>query len=219
MKNYAIILASGSGKRFNSKLPKQFLDLNGKTVIEHSIEKFEENKCISDIVVVINPDFKDYFKKLISNKNYKKIIAVVIGGKTRFESSFNGINAIKENEANVLIHDAARPFITDEIISNSVKALEKYSAINLCIPITDSIIKTNDGKFIYKVCNRNDFMFVQTPQSFKLSLIKKAYNLAIKENKTDFTDDASVVSYFALEKVYILEGSKENTKITYPEDI
>ena len=215
MKNYGIILASGSGSRFNKDIPKQFVKIANKTILEHSIEVFEKSDSIDEIIVVINPDFKDISQKIIQKNNYKKVTKILNGGAIRKESSYIGISSIDDKEANILIHDCARPFVTKEIIEKCTKALEKYSAAVVAIPTTDTIFTIKDNK-ILSIPNRDELMCAQTPQCFKLSLIKKAHEMS--KNDENFTDDCGLIIKNNLASIHIIQGSSDNIKITYESD-
>jgi 2-C-methyl-D-erythritol 4-phosphate cytidylyltransferase len=219
MKYYAVILASGSGNRFNSDIPKQFYKIKNKTILEYSIEAFENNKNIDFIIVVSNPNFMDLTKEIIDKNNYKKVIKLIEGGKTRQESSFNGVFAIEEDEAKVLIHDAVRPFISDEIINDCINSLKEYDAINVAIPCSDTIVEVDEDNVVKKVLNRNSLRRCQTPQCFDLNIIKKAHMLARKDNFSSATDDCSLILKYNLSAIYIVNGSEKNVKITYKSDI
>ena len=216
MKNYAIILASGKGTRLGTKKPKQFLKISGKTILEHTIEAFQKSEFIDFIIVVIEPEYKNFAQKILLNNKYNKVIKIISGGKIRKESSFIGVNSIEQKEANVFIHDCARPFVSQEIIKNCAEALKKYNAVNVATPVTDTIISVKNN-FIENVPERKNLMQSQTPQCFKLSLIKKAHELSKKDN--NFTDDCGLIIKYNLSDIYIVEGSTENIKITYPSDI
>lgn len=216
LKNYAIILASGSGNRFGAKLPKQFVKINKKTILERSIEIFENCKEIDNIIVVITPEYINKAKKIIQKNKYKKIEYILPGGEIRKDSSFIGVSAINEKEANVLIHDCARPFVSKEIIKNCIKALDKYKAVGVAVPSTDTIIEVKNN-IINNIPERKNIMNIQTPQGFKLSLIKKAHELSINDN--NFTDDCGLIIKHNLAKIFIIEGDKYNIKITYPNDL
>lgn len=216
LKNYAIILASGSGNRYGSDIPKQFTEISGKTILERSIEVFEEANVVNEIIVVITPEYRDLAENILSKNNYKKIRHLLNGGSTRKDSSFIGINSIKEDDANVLIHDCARPFLTHKIITDCIEALKKYDAIGVAIPLTDTIIEV-DNNLITKIPERSKLMQIQTPQGFKLSLIKKAHELS--KNDQSFTDDCGLIIKHNLADVFVIQGDIENIKITYPNDI
>lgn len=216
MKNYGIILASGTGNRYGSDVPKQFIKIAGKTVFEHTVEVFENAKEINEIIVVITPDYRHFAEELIIKNSYKKVAKLLNGGNTRKESSSIGIGSINDEEANVIIHDCARPFLSQRIINDCVKALETYNAVDVAIPSADTIIKVKN-KVIEKIPERKYLMRGQTPQCFKLSTIKKAHELS-KED-TNFTDDCGLIVKYGLGDVFVVDGEGENIKITYPEDI
>ncbi len=216
IKNYAVILASGKGSRFNSSQMKQFIKIKNKTLLEYSIEAFEKVDLIDEIILVITPNFEKEAEKIILKNGYKKIKKILAGGKIRKESSYIGISAIEEDEANVLIHDCARPFVSKKIIEDSVMALETHKAAGVGIYSTDTIVSMKDG-FISEVLERKSLRKIQTPQSFKLSVIKKAHELSL--GNENFTDDCGLVLEHKLAKIYMVEGDENNFKITYPNDI
>ena len=216
MKNYGIILASGTGNRYGSDIPKQFVKIAGKTVFEHTVEIFERAPEIDEIIIVITPEYRHFAEDLIIKNNFKKISKLLNGGETRKESSSIGIRSIDDEEANVIIHDCARPFLSQRIIKDCVKALEKYNAVDVAIPSADTIIKVKDN-LIEKIPERKYLKRGQTPQCFKLSTIKKAHELS--KNDSNFTDDCGLILKYGLGEVYVVDGDGENIKITYPEDI
>jgi len=216
MKTYAIILASGNGSRYKNSLPKQFVKIAGKTVLEHTIEIFENSDKIDSIIIVITPEYRELAESILLKNNYKKIAKLLTGGATRKESSYIGVRSIEEDEANVVIHDCARPFLTQKIINDCMKALSQYDAVDVAIPSADTIIEVEDS-FIKNIPDRSRLMRGQTPQCFKLSVIKKAHDLS--KNDTNFTDDCSLILKYGLGKVFVVTGDIENIKITYPSDI
>lgn len=216
MKNYGIILASGTGTRYKSDIPKQFVKIAGKTVLEHTLDIFEKSPSIDYVILVITPEFRQIAEDILLKSNYSKVIKLLNGGETRKESSFIGISSIEEDDANVIIHDCARPFLTERIIRDCVNALEKYDAVDVAIPSADTIIKVKD-KLIEQIPERKTLMRGQTPQCFKLSLIKKAHELS--KGESNFTDDCGLIVKYNLAEVYVVEGETENIKITYPSDI
>jgi len=219
MKNLAIILAGGSGSRLKQETPKQFLKLAGKLIIEHTIEKFENHEDIDSIFVVTNPMYYEKTVEIVEKNNYKKVRKILKGGKTRQESSYIGISAASDEFENVLIHDAVRPFISKEIIDEIIEKLNDYSAIDVAIPSPDTIIKVDDKNIIKDIPERKYLRRGQTPQAFKLKFVKKAHNLAIKDNFLNATDDCSLILKYGLSEIYVVDGSDFNIKITYPIDI
>ena len=218
-KVYSIILASGKGERFDYYKPKQFIKIAGKTLLEHTLDAFENNSAIDEIILVINPLCKDLTENIIINNHYKKIKKILNGGETRKESSFIGINSINEDDAKVLIHDAVRPFVSDRIINECVEALDRFSAVDVAIKSADTIIQINDKHIINNIPQRNYMMRGQTPQAFRVGLIKKAHELSQKEENFEFTDDCGLIVKYNLADVYVVNGEETNIKITYPEDI
>lgn len=215
LKNYAIILASGSGSRFGASLPKQFVEIAGRTILERTIDIFEMNEYMDSIILVVTPEYKDIVLKLLAKNSYKKIEKVLDGGKTRKESSSIGVKAVDESEANLFIHDCARPFLAQSVLNKCVLAMENNLAVDVAIPSTDTILEVKDG-FIQKIPERKFLMRSQTPQCFRLSIIKKAHEISV--NDIDFTDDCGLVLKYNLASIYVVEGNVENIKITYPTD-
>lgn len=217
MKNIAIILASGTGSRSGLNIPKQFYKIKEKSLLEYSIEAFETNKNINEIIVVSNPNFIDLTNEL--SKKYSKVVNVISGGETRQQSSYNGVMSIIDGEVNVLIHDAVRPFVTQKIINECIEALSKYNAINVAIESSDTILEIDENNFIKSIPNRKNIRRVQTPQCFKLDLIKNAHNLAVNDKDFQPTDDCGLVLRYNLAPIYIVKGDETNIKITYPSDL
>lgn len=210
---YAVIVAGGSGSRMKSSIPKQFLLLNGKPILYHTIKAFFQSFEDIKIIVVLPKEFlkeNDYTNSLAENINEIQFIA---GGKSRFESVKNGLNAIENNEGIVFIHDGVRPFISKNLIENCFnKAKEKGNAIP-CVSIKDSlrIIEKNENKYL----DRESVKAIQTPQTFQISIIKKAFE---QEYNPSFTDEATVLESIG-EKINLIEGAEENIKITTPFDL
>ncbi len=216
MKNISIILASGTGSRFGSSLPKQFVKLAGKSVFEHTIEIFEKSNLIDEIVLVVTPQYEHLAEEILLKNSYKKVSKLLKGGATRKESSSIAVASITETEANLIIHDCARPLLSQKIIKDCVKALESHKAVDVAIETADTIIKVKDD-FIESVPQRSTLMRGQTPQCFKLSLIKEAHRLA--KDDEDFSDDCGIVLKYNLADVFVVKGDEANIKITHKEDI
>ena len=219
MKNIAIILASGIGARLGLDIPKQFYKIKGKSVLEYSILAFHNNKKIDEIIIVSHPNYISIVKKIVEKGDYKKVTKIVSGGKTRQESSYNGIFSIEETNANILIHDSVRPFVSNRIINDCINALNEYNAINVAIDSSDTIIEVDEDNCIKNIPLRKSLKRVQTPQGFKLEIIKKAHELAKNNENLTFTDDCGIVQEFKLAKIKVIKGDENNIKITYPTDI
>ena len=145
MKNYAVILASGKGTRYGSEIPKQFVKISGKTIFEHAIEVFQKSEFIDYIVIVVTSEYRDYAEEILLKHNYDKVIKLLNGGEIRKESSYIGVNSIEDKEANVLIHDCARPLVTQKIIKECVESLKEHNAVNVAIPVTDTVINVKNN--------------------------------------------------------------------------
>ena len=217
MKNVALILASGSGLRCGGDIPKQFVDINGKCVLQHTTEKFQQHPSIDSIYVVTNPEYVEKTKMLLSD--YSKLADVVSGGKTRKESSYNGVYAIREEECNVLIHDGVRPMVSAEIISSCIDALGEYFAVCAVTDSTDTVYIVNDSNEISEIPQRKTIKCAQTPQCFRLSLIKEAHRLAKNDEGCVVTDDCGLIKYYKLAPIATVKGGAENIKITYKTDM
>ncbi len=215
MKNIALILASGTGERSGLNQPKQFFEVGGKTLLEHSVEAFERHSEIDGIIVVSHPDFLEKTKGVVCR--YSKVLKVIAGGATRQESSYNGVFAIDDAE-NVLIHDAVRAFVSENIISVCLEGLNEHKAVCVAIETSDTILEVDDNGRIVSVPPRKTLRCAQTPQCFKLDLIKQAHKLA-KQNGLVVTDDCGLILASNLSDVYVVQGSPDNLKITYPRDL
>ena len=206
MNNCVIILASGDGTRMNNDIPKQFMQINNKMIIEYSIIEFLKNDMIDEIIVVSKQDWIEKIKKKYKN------IKIVAGGKTRSESSYIGLSSCGENIENVLIHDAARPFVNQNLIKKCIENLKKYDAVVPIVACTDSVINCIDINYI----NRDEIKFIQTPQGFKLNKILNAYNSLDKI----YADDFSVLLNEKKNLKYkFIKGSNKNIKLTKSEDL
>ncbi len=214
----AVLLAAGSGERFSREVPKQLLKVAGVTVLEHSLRAFESHELIDQIVVVTRADLIQDVRAIISNK-YPKVIKVVQGGERRSDSSLAAIKAIdRDDSEKVLLHDAVRPLVTHAIITESIRGLDVYEAIDVAIPASDTIIETSDG-VITSIPNRENLRRGQTPQGFRLGVLRKAYSLLEGDGTLMPTDDCGVVLHYLPEvSIGVVEGSETNIKLTYPID-
>ena len=237
MYNIAIILAGGIGARVGGTLPKQLLPLaDGRSVLEHAVSAFEQANCIDEVFIVMHPDYIMHAEQMLLANAWQKVRHIIPGGKERWESSVNAISQVrgerlkvKGDEVNLLLHDAARPFVSQEIIANVCEALKEHEAVVVAIPSTDTVYEMKDGK-VARIPNRATIMRAQTPQAFRLPLIAKAYAKAL--DVTDLrtatcatahlpaTDDCGIVHEHMPEvPIYIVEGEEHNKKITFKEDI
>ena len=224
MKTIAAILAGGSGKRLGGNLPKQYLTLRGKLVIEHTVEAFQQNPSVDGIIIVVHPDYVTFVRGLVEANDWIKVHQVVEGGKERSDSSLAAIAACQNQygeatDINLLIHDAARPLVSQRIITDVISALDCHKAVNVAVPSRDTILEC-DADYITHIPERSRFMLAQTPQGFRLSTIRQAFLLALQDPCFSVTDDCGVVSrYLPEERIYIVQGDYSNMKITFPTDL
>ena len=215
----AIVLAAGQGKRMGTKVQKQYLEISGKPVLFYSLDAFQRSNIIDEIILVVGENQEDYCKKEIVEKyGITKVSKIVKGGSERYYSVWNGLQAMSE-DGYVFIHDGARPFVTEEILSRVYDAVQTEKACVVGMPVKDTIKIAEDNKFAKETPNRNYVWMVQTPQVFEKSLVKEAYSLLMEQEIIQVTDDAMVVEKMLNRNVKLVEGSYENIKITTPEDL
>lgn len=210
---YAIIVAGGKGLRMQSDVPKQFLPLCNRPVLMHTLERFI---ACEEIILVLPSEQIDYWRALCAEHQFDLPHRVVSGGVTRFHSVQNGLEALGDlSDALVAIHDGVRPLVSAEIVEQAYRAAEQYGAALPYTEVVDSLRRRITGERSLAVV-RSEYIAVQTPQVFRLELIRSAYALPYRE---DFTDDASVYEASALGEVTLVLGSSENIKITSPKDL
>ena len=213
----AIVLAAGSGRRMGADVPKQYLPLAGKPVMVHSLETFEKSP-VKGIVLVVAPGEVEYCRREIVEKYHiSKVISIVEGGEERYDSVYRGLLAAKSDY--VLIHDCARAFLTQNIISRAIDSVIAYKACVVGMPVKDTIkISDRDG-YVSDTPDRSLMWSVQTPQCFAYDVILEAYEKLQHTDKTGVTDDAMVVEQMLHVPVKLIEGSYDNIKVTTPEDL
>ncbi len=217
--NSLILLAGGSGKRAQQNIPKQFIELDGekKTRLMYLQYPYTSVKNINfDEVIIVAPiEWKDTLEKELSSTNINVICKVVEGGYTRSESSYLGLQACSAKCEKVLIHDAARPFVSKEIYDSCIEYLDRYDSVIPIIPSKDTSIYFNSSKDMDFI-NRNKIRLVQTPQAFKYDIIMEAY----KNQKAEKTDDLQILlNYKPKANIKFIEGSEKNFKVTTKEHI
>ena len=215
--NSVIIVAAGSGKRMQRNINKQFIKLNEKEIISHTIDAFYKNKNIDEIIVCIKQEEEEFFKKQILEKNDFKNIKIAYGGKERQDSVYNGLKLLDEKCDVVLIHDGARPFVSNKTIDTCIEEAKEHKAIVVGVPVKDTIKVIDDSNNIVDTPNRSVLWAVQTPQTFDYNILLNAYEDAFKSGFYG-TDDAMLVERIG-HKVKMVEGSYNNIKITTKEDL
>ena len=221
-KNIAVIFAGGSGTRMNAKtLPKQFLQMNGKPIIIHTLEYFENCKEIDGIVVSCIDGWQDYLKEFIHKFHITKVKQIVVGGKTGQESIYNAISAAgdlyPEEDTVVLIHDGVRPLITEELILENIKTVRSFGTAITVSPVTETVVVANQEGYLDNVVERNQCFHAKAPQSFYLKDILSAHKKAIEDGNLEMIDSATLMSHYGYQ-LHLVEGNVENIKITNPAD-
>ena len=221
----AVLPAGGLGKRMGGNIPKQLMQLGGKPVYQYSLETFLKMDEIAEVVMAVPADWKDYFEKEIeawisASENVEKFrtkLKIVLGGKERWQSVENGVNALTSNAEYVLVHDVARPFISEKIIRDICETLVNKGSCLVAKPAIDTIKIASDGR-VESTIDRNKVWLAQTPQAARIDLLKSLY-ARIEKEPLNFTptDEASILEFFG-EPVYIVKGESANDKLTTPED-
>jgi 2-C-methyl-D-erythritol 4-phosphate cytidylyltransferase len=222
MHTVAVVLAGGSGERFGTSVPKQLLPLAGRPVIEHSVAAFEQAPGVDAILVVSAASHARQAADALAGNGYHKLTKVITGGRTRVESTRRAIEELGSAECDVLFHDAARPLVDQQTIAGCVAALAGHRAVGVAVPSSDTIAVVSDG-VVAGVPRRDSLVRCQTPQGFRLSVIRKAHQLAAADPRfgdLPATDDCGIVLRYLPEvAVHITAGSERNIKITYPRDL
>jgi 2-C-methyl-D-erythritol 4-phosphate cytidylyltransferase len=219
MRTVAAVLAGGTGRRTGLATPKQLLMIAGKTVIERSVAAFSAAPQIDEIIVVMTPGRTGEVAELLDRGGHHKVSRVIEGGLARSDSAQRALAALGDDECDVLLHDAARPLVSQQIIDGCVTALKAYRAVGVTIPSADTIVVTADG-VIRHMPSRDGLHRCQTPQGFRLSVIRRAYELANADPGFTATDDCGVVlRYLPDVPIAVVTGSDRNIKITYPDDV
>ena len=219
--NTAIVLAAGQGKRMQSKIQKQFLEIQGYPVLYYSLRCFQESPLIGNIILVTGEEMVSYCKEEIVDKyGFTKVTNVIAGGKERYDSVYAGLCACSEIPCDyVFIHDGARPFITEEILERGLHKVKETGACVIGMPSKDTIKLADEDGFVKETPDRKSAWIIQTPQIFSYSLIRNAHESIRRKDMSSITDDAMVVEQETGVKVALAEGSYQNIKITTPEDL
>jgi 2-C-methyl-D-erythritol 4-phosphate cytidylyltransferase len=218
MRTVAVVLAGGMGQRFGGDRPKQLHVLAGRTLVEHSVAAFEQAPGVAAVMIVMPPGLASQF----DSDSHPKVTGVIEGGVTRTDSTRCAIAALGPGECNVLFHDAARPLLDQRIIADCISALATDQAIGVAIPSSDTIVEVADG-MVTRMPRRETLARCQTPQGFRLSVIRRAYQLADADPafpQRPATDDCGIVlRYLPDVPVRLVPGSERNIKVTYPGDL
>ncbi len=220
--NVAILMAAGKGVRVGGELPKQFMEVHGKMLLEYSLQTFQSHPRIDEIYVVLPEEYlkmEELLQYLFDN--YPKVNRLLAGGEERFQSSWSAIQwFIDRREDNLLLHDAARPGLTPRIIDDVLDALQDNEAAVTAIPATDTVIRVDDNLHLQTTLDRKTLYYAQTPQAFRAGLLYDCFEALFADGTFLPTDESGVVAHYRPEiPIHIVQGSPANFKVTYPEDI
>lgn len=222
-KNVAIIFAGGSGARMGAGLPKQFLEVNGKPIIIHTLDIFEEHPQIDEIYIACKEEYIAQLSKFVDRFMISKVVDIVPGGKTALESIYNALLAAEKNnteDAVVLLHDGVRPCITKELIDEDLESVRMYGSAVTCTPMFETPIISKDKRTVKEVVPRSEFYTAQAPQCFYLGEVLKAHEAIRKENPEyeGIVDTCTMMKQLGKE-VMLVSGPRGNIKVTTPEDL
>jgi len=220
-KNIAMILAGGVGARMQSAVPKQFHMVKGKPVIVYAIEAFQKSVAIDEIVVVLSKGWSDILEKYIREYSLTKVARLVPGGDTGFQSIRSGVNYLAETYEDgdiILIHDAVRPLLSEEVINNNIAGVEKNGNAITIVPTTEALLYSEDGEVSEKIIDRSQILRTQTPQSLRLGELVRLHEEAQAAGITDTVATCTLLVELG-RKVYAVMGDNSNFKLTMPEDV
>ncbi|PWH07008.1 2-C-methyl-D-erythritol 4-phosphate cytidylyltransferase [Brachybacterium endophyticum] len=216
-----VIFAGGIGSRMNSRaLPKQFLEVNGRPIIVHTLQHFEDHPEIEAVAVAILPAWRDHFSKLVSRYELTKVKWIVDGGGTGQQSRHRALQAVSEErpaDTVVLVHDGVRPLIDEGLISRNIRGVEEYGTAITCCKVNETIVTSDHGE-VGSIIPRGNLFAARAPQSFRLGEILAAYDAAVASGEDDTIDSCSVMKDFGSTPLHRIDGPVSNIKITTAED-
>lgn len=213
----AILVAAGKGTRMGVNVDKLWLEVAGKPVVAHTWKKFNDAKCVDEIILVVRDGMQIEFQKLAQQFGFQKKFQIVLGGAERQDSVWNGLSALSPKTEIVAIQDAARPCTTEDLIAATIAAARETGAAVAAQPVTDTIKETADGKVISRTVDRSKLWSVQTPQTFRVNVIRQAI-LAAREKNLILTDDTAACELIG-QPVRLVKSASPNPKVTVPADL
>lgn len=226
LRTVGVVLAGGVGQRVGLNTPKQLVKIAGRTILEHTLALFDGAPEIDEIIVLMTPGFTGEVERIVARNGFRKVSKILEGGESRTDTTWRALNALGTQECDVLLHDAVRPLLEPRIITECVAALQVYSAVNVAIPSSDTVVVAAPGprgEIVRDIPDRSRLRRGQTPQCFRLSVIREAYQRAFADpdfGRYPATDDCGVVlRYLPDVPIYIVPGSEHNMKVTHPVDV
>lgn len=220
VRNVAVLLAGGVGLRVGLDFPKQLIKVAGKTILEHSLIALHSHPMVDEIIIMMTPGHLDAVRAIVKSGGYDRVTDILEGGSTRNHTTERALQRLGDEECHVLFHDAVRPLLSARIVQECFEALHHYPAVDVAIPSADTIIEVNDDDTIRAIPQRAALRRGQTPQAFRLSVIKEAYARAGKDPDFTATDDCTVVlRYLPEAPIVVVRGDERNMKVTDPIDV
>jgi len=220
LRTVAAVLAGGVGRRSGLDLPKQLAELDGRSILEHAIAAFDSHPAVDEVVVLMAPSHIEEARAVVEGARFGKVSAVLEGGTTRSDTTRRALEWLPAEECNLLLHDAARPLVSAKVIAECVQALDRHDAVGVAVPATDTVFEVGGDGTIVDVPDRSRLWRAQTPQGFKLSVIRRAHDLAGQDPGFQPTDDCSVVlRYLPDVAVGVVRGEDRNLKVTTSVDL
>ena len=220
LKNVAVLLAGGVGTRIGLDIPKQLLKIAGKPILEHTLAALDSHPLVDEVLIMMAPGHLDAVRAIVRDGGYQKVVGILEGADTRNDTTLRALEALGDDECNVLLHDAVRPLVTPRIIRECFEALEEHKAVDVAIPSADTIIEVGPDDTIRNIPPRATLRRGQTPQAFRASVIKEAYARAGRDEDFVATDDCTVVLRYLPEvPIRVVRGDERNMKVTEPIDV
>ncbi len=214
----AVLLAGGVGARMGVDRPKQLLEIGGRTILEHGQAALHDHPAVTEVVIVMAPGHLDVAQSLA--ERHPKVSAVVEGGESRADSTRRALDAIGERDGLVLVHDAARPLVSERIISDCIAALLDHDAVAVAVPSTDTILEVDADGFVRSIPPRTTMQRAQTPQGFRIAVLRNAFEKAAADPGFEATDDCGVVLRYRPDaRIAVVAGDEANLKVTRPGDV
>jgi 2-C-methyl-D-erythritol 4-phosphate cytidylyltransferase len=218
--NVAVLLAGGVGARVGLDIPKQLIKIAGRTILEHTLAAFQAHPSVDEIVIMMAPGHLDAVHAILRGGQYDKVTAILEGAETRNGTTLLALEHLGDRDCKVLFHDAVRPLVTPRIITECFEALDEYDAVDVAIPSADTIIEVDERNTIRAIPPRASLRRGQTPQAFRASVIKRAYEHAGADHDFTATDDCGVVLRYLPEvPIWVVPGDERNMKVTEPIDV
>ena len=217
MKTFCVILASGTGVRFGGEVPKQFVEVDGRMIVEYTVAACAASASVDEILLVVSEPWAKKMKDVVAVARFPKPVRVVLGGATRKESCWNGIAAVEDAEAKVLIHNGVQPFISVKDLEACVQALDRYDAVSVGSPSVYTVLELDENRELKRIVERRRSVNDLGPECFKLSFLRKVFETAVGDE--GFTNITGMVMKYGLGKIYVVDGDPSNVKITYPDDL